>query len=111
MLNIDRNNIEITQGDSTRFTIELQGRELPDGTRALFTVKATPWEPTVPEIERMIEVMDGKVHVLLEADETRLDAGEYVWDVRVYEPAEGGGTYVLTPMEYGVFRVLAAIGG
>ena len=45
------------------------------------------------------------------ADETRLDAGEYVWDVRAYEPAEGGGTYVLTPMEYGVFRVLAAIGG
>lgn len=110
MLNIDRNTIEITQGDSVRFTIDLVGRELPKGTNAVVTVKGTYWEPTRANIEQTVEVMDGKVHVMLDPGETALEPGDYVWDVRVLEPAEDGGMYVLTPMEYGVFRVLPAIG-
>ena len=111
MVRIERQNIEATRGDSIRFTIELSGRELKEGTKALFTVKSTPWEPTRPEIEHMIDVIGGKVHVFLETEETSvISAGNYVWDLRLLEPDGDGRNYVLTPMEYGTFRILEAIG-
>lgn len=110
MISIDRNTIEATQGDSVRFTISITGRNVPEGTEAVVTVKDTYWEPAGPKIEKRLPVMSGKVHVLLDPEETRLAPGEYVWDVRLIEPAEDGGAYVLTPMEYGVFRMLPAIG-
>lgn len=111
MVRIERNNIEATRGDSIRFTIELSGREIKEGTRALFTVKSTPWEPTRPVIEYLLDVLDSKVHVLLETEDTTwLTSGDYVWDLRILEPREDGGDNVLTPMEYGTFRLLEAIG-
>lgn len=112
MVRIERHNIEATRGDSVRFTITLEGRVLKENTKALVTVKATPWEPARPVIEQMLDVIDGnKVHVFFEPEDTcALVAGDYVWDARVMEPNEDGGTYVMTPMEYGTFRILEAIG-
>ena len=43
MVRIERHNIEVTRGDSVRFTITLEGRVLKENTKALITVKATPW--------------------------------------------------------------------
>ena len=34
--------IEITRGDSLQFRVSLAGRELPEGSVGLFTVKASP---------------------------------------------------------------------
>lgn len=110
MLKIDRNSITITRGDSVRFEIALKNRDIKDGTMAVFTVKDTPWEPCRPAIEKVIEVLDGVVHVILEPWETDLQAGNYVWDVRIKEPNEDGQYEVITPIEYASFRVVEAIG-
>ncbi len=109
VLRIERHNIEMTRGDSIRFTIVLEGRELPEGTKALFTVKDTVWEPTAPVVEKELDVAGGRAEVILDPEETGLTAGDYVWDVRVLEPV-GEKTEVHTPMEYGTLRVLEAIG-
>ena len=61
MLKIDRHSIQITRGDSVRFTISLNGRELPEGTKAVFAVRETPWDPCMPVIEKEIEI--GRAHV------------------------------------------------
>lgn len=111
MLRIERCNMEMTHGDSIRLTIVLQGRELKEGTKALFTVKDTVWEPAAPKIEMLLDVLDGQnVHVLLAPEDTELEPGDYVWDVRVLEEDDEGNVDVLTPMEYGTLRVLEAIG-
>ena len=109
MLKIDRMGIQITRGDTVRFVIALEGREVADGTKAIFTVKSTPWEPCQPEIEKTISVEDGKVYVMLDRAETDFAPGHYVWDVRVLEP-ENGKKNMITPMEYAAFRVVEAIG-
>ena len=110
MLNIDGHSIEVTRGDSVRLMVHLKGREFPEGTKAVFTVKDTVWEPCRPVIEKVMEVMDGAVSVILEPGDTDIVAGHYVWDLRLKEPSENGMQEVLTPMEYAAFRVLEAIG-
>lgn len=109
MLKMDRHSIQITRGDSVRFFISLNGRDLPEDTKAVFTVKDTPWEPCAPAIEKILDVVDGQVSVILEPYETDITPGNYVWDVRIKEPNEGS-TEILTPMEYAAFVVLEAIG-
>ena len=76
VLRIERHNIEMTRGDSIRFTIVLEGRELPEGTKALFTVKDTVWEPTAPVVEKELDVVDGRAEVILDPEETGLTAGD-----------------------------------
>lgn len=111
MLKIYRNSITITRGDSVRFEIALKNRDIKDGTMAVFTVKDTPWEPCSPVIEKILDVMDGRVSVVLEPEDTEgLHPGHYVWDLRLKEPREDGGQDVLTPMEYAAFRIVEAIG-
>ena len=110
MLIIDNNGIAITRGDSMRLMVRLSNRELPAGTQALFTVKDTPWEPCAHVIEKLIDVMDGCVSVLLTPAETDITPGHYVWDLRIKEPVENGRTEVHTPMEYAAFTVLEAVG-
>lgn len=110
MLSIKRNGIEITRGDSVRFRIRFTSRELAEGTRAVFTVKATPWEPARPEIEKQVDIVDNAANILLEPWETDIMPGFYVWDIRLHEPAEDGRVDVITPMEYAAFRVMEAIG-
>ena len=111
VLRLERHNIEMTRGDSIRFVIVLEGREIKPGSRALFTVKDTVWEPAGSTIEEVLDVLEGgRVHVLLRPEETMLEPGDYVWDVRLLEPDGEGGTDVLTPMEYGTLRVLEVAG-
>lgn len=101
--------VQITRGDTTRFAIVLKGREVPEGTEALFTVKKKPWRHDEVVIQKTIPVVSGKVNVFLEPYETKIEPGSYVWDVRIKEPYDGD-TLVLTPMGYGGFDVLEAIG-
>ena len=110
MLKIHRHSIQITRGDSVRFTIALKNRELPEGTKAVFTVRDTPWDPCMPAIEKEIDVLDGNASVILETADTEIAPGNYVWDVRVKEPNENGEDVKLTPMEYAAFVVVEAIG-
>lgn len=109
MLRIEDKTIQLTRGDTVRIAIVLEGRELPDGTEAVFTVKRGPWRHRETALEKQLTVVENKAHVFLESEETMLEPGEYVWDVRVKE-RDDEGMNVLTPMEYGRFGVLEAIG-
>ena len=102
---IDGHGIQVTRGDSCRFVIDCKRRDIEEGAKAVFTVKGTPWEPCQPDIEKIIDVMNGEVHVILDPADTDITPGNYVWDVRIKEKDE-----VWTPMEYAAFRVLEAIG-
>lgn len=108
MLRIEEKTIQLTRGDTTRICIVMEGRDLPDGTEAVFTVKRTAWKKTEPVLQKQLTVLDNKAHLFLDSDETDIEPGNYVWDVRVKEP-DDEGMNIFTPMEYGRFGVLEAI--
>lgn len=110
MLKISGTGIRLTRGDSTRFTIRLTGQEVPDGTKTVFTVKKRAWRHGDAVIELEVPVVSNAVHVLLTPDDTNVDAGDYVWDLRVFVDNEDGTEDVLTPMDYALFCVTEAIG-
>lgn len=109
MVKVEGTSVQITRGDTTRFAIVLKDREVPAEAEALFTVKKKPWRHDDAIIQKTIPVVLNKVNVLLEPEETKLEPGGYVWDVRIKEPYEDG-EIILTPMAYGGFHVLEAIG-
>lgn len=101
--------IEITRGDSLFFIIHLDGRELPDGSVAYFTVKSgTNSEENV--IRKRIPVSAGTAEINLSSEDTYLPVRTYYWDVRLLIPRPEGGYEVETPMEYAAFTVIDAIG-
>lgn len=109
MLKISGNGIRLSRGDSARFTIRLTGREVPDGTKTLFTVKQRAWAHAMPVIEMEIPVIGNAVYVILPPDMTNVNSGDYLWDLRVFVDTEEG-LDVLTPMEYATFHVVEASG-
>jgi len=100
--------IEITAGDSLFFNIRLEGRELPDGAAATFTVKRNPKDDEAL-IEKEIAVNDGQVEIPLFSADTDLPARTYFWDLRVRFFSDKGEE-VETPMEYAAFTVLQPVG-
>ena len=108
MHRFDGYDIELTSGDSLFFTISLDGRNLPEGATALFTVKRNPKDPDAV-IEKEIPIQDGKVAVQLYSEETQLDARTYYWDLRVKFSGEYGEE-VETPMEYAAFTIIQPVG-
>lgn len=109
MRKFDGLNIELTRGDSLQFKVTFSGRELPEGTKALFTVKKSPRSDT-PTIEKEIEIADNVIYVGLASENTDVSPRTYYWDIRVLIP-QGDGTYeVKTPMEYAAFTIMEVIG-
>jgi hypothetical protein len=110
MHRFDGYDIELTKGDSLQFKVTITGRELPEGTAALFTVKKRPRdEDTV--IEKRMEIgSDGVVLVGLSSADTDITPRTYYWDLRVLMPLGDGPYEVRTPMEYVAFTILEVIG-
>lgn len=109
MLRIEGTSIQLTRGDTTRLKMRLVGRKLPKGCMALFAVKKGTWRHGEPVIAKVIPVTDDTVSVMLAAEETELEPGHYVWDLRIKEPYDDGMNR-FTPMAYGGLDVLEAIG-
>ena len=102
--------IELTKGDSLQFRVTVKGRELPEGTAALFTVKKKPRDEEAVIEKRLPVDADGVVLVGLSSADTDISPKTYYWDLRVLMPL-GDGTYeVRTPMEYAAFTILEVIG-
>lgn len=101
--------IELTQGDSLRFRINLSGRELPEGTVGYFTVKRSPRDSEAVILKKM-DAGDGELIIQLHPADTNLPARTYWWDVRVLIPLETGGYEVETPMEAAAFTIVEAVG-
>ena len=101
--------IELTRGDSLSFRINLAGRDLPEGSVGLFTVKAHPRDEAAL-IQKRVDAGGEQLSILLTPQETNLTPRTYFWDVRILIPLEEGGWEVETPMEYASFTILEAIG-
>lgn len=102
--------IELTRGDSLQFKITVKGRQLPEGTMALFTVKRRTRDAE-PVVEKRVKVDEnGQVVVGLSSADTDIVPRTYFWDIRILIPL-GDGTYeVRTPMEYAAFTILEVVG-
>lgn len=106
MMNVNGQEIEVTQGDTGAFSIIFIGDDAPDdGVGALVSVKKTKTSETV-EWEKNLTVSGHAVEVTLTQADTDLPFGQYWWDVRlIYE-----GDEVYTPMKPAPFRILEVIG-
>jgi len=106
---IDGYDIELTRGDSLTLRIDLKGRNLPEGTEAVFTVKKRMRDERSVLVKRC-DASEEILTVALEAGETDIAPGTYVWDVRLRIPREDGSIEVVTPMEYAALTILGAVG-
>ena len=88
----------------------IKGRELPEGTEALFTVKRSASAEEAVIEKRLAVGVDGVVLVGISSEESDLPARTYFWDLRVLIPLGDGTFEVRTPMEYAAFTILGVIG-
>ena len=102
--------IELTRGDSLALRVTIQGRTLPKGTTAVFTVKKRPRDEEALIEKRMTPDENGIVLVRLTPGDTDLTPRLYYWDMRVIMPSGDGADEVRTPMEYASFTILEVIG-
>lgn len=102
--------IEITRGDTLALLYKFDGRELPEGTDAIFTIKKRPRDEEYV-VQKRVNASDGTATILLLSDDTNYDARTYYWDIRLQIPREDGGYEVQTPMEYAAFTIIEVIGG
>lgn len=101
--------IEVSRGDTAVLRIDLSGRDLPEGTDAVFTVKQNISDEE-PVLQKRFNASDEVLSIVLTSQETNLEPGVYYWDVRLLIPLESGGYEVYTPMEYAAFVVLDVVG-
>lgn len=110
MYRFDGLDIELSRGDSIQFKVTIKGRELPEGTTALFTVKHSANAEEALIEKRLAVDEDGVVLVGLSSEDTDLSPRTYFWDMRVLLPLGDGSFEVRTPMEYAAFTILGVIG-
>lgn len=109
MVKINGYDIELTRGDTLYLRVDLGGRDLPEGTDAVFTIKKSIRSDEVL-MRKRFDASDEVLGIHLSSLETRLDPGVYVWDVRLQIPQADGTVEVYTPMEYAAFVVLESVG-
>lgn len=109
MYRINGYDVELTRGDSLTLRVLLSGRDLPEGTDAVFTLKTRPKE-TAHLLQKRFDASDEEVTITLLPEETDLPPRTYYWDLRLQIPQDAGGYEVFTPMEYAAFTILDVIG-
>jgi len=110
MVNINGLDITLTRGDSLNLRVDLEGRDLPEGSIAEMTVKRSVRSRSVL-LRKTFDASGETIGIQLAPQETSLLPGAYVWDVRLLIPLAGGGCEVYTPMEYAAFVIVPAVGG
>lgn len=110
MFNIDGYDIEVTRGDTAALLFHFNGREIPSGTDAVFTIKKRPKDEECV-VQKRVDASDGTATIYLTSDDTNHAARTYFWDIRLQLPREDGGYEIQTPMEYAAFTILDVVGG
>ncbi len=108
MIRTNGYDVELTSGDDLFLRIDLEGRDLPEGSQAVMTVKKSVRDLS-PLIEKIVDASGEILTLHLTHEETALAPGSYFWDVRLIIPA-GDGCEVYTPMEYAALVILEAVG-
>ena len=109
MVEINGFDIALTCGDSLHLRADLGGRDLPEGSKAVFTLKKTIRSRS-NVVQKVFDAADEVVGIHLTPEETALPPGNYVWDVRLLLPLGEDRLEVYTPMKYASFVVLEAVG-
>lgn len=109
MVEINGFDITLARGDSLFLRIDLAGRDLPEGTDAVFSLKKNVRSDEVL-LQKRFDASDEKVSIVLYPAETNLEPGLYYWDLRLQIPQETGGYEVVTPMDYAAFYVADVVG-
>lgn len=109
MVKINGYDIELTRGDTLALRVDLSGRDLPEGSDGVMTIKKHISSDEVI-LRKRFDAGDEKLDIVLAPAETDLEPGVYYWDLRLQIPCETGGYEVYTPMEYAVFVVLPVVG-
>lgn len=109
MVVINGYDIELSRGDTLALRIDLSGRDLPEGTDAVMTIKKRIGSDEVI-LQKRFDASDELLTIVLSAEDTNIEPGVYVWDVRLQIPSDLGGYEVYTPMEYASFVVLPVVG-
>ena len=107
MFDVNGNTITVSRQDVGAFTVTFTGNDAPqDGTEVLVTLKEQPkkYAPTI--WQKKLPVVDGKITVNINTEDSDLPPGEYFWDVRIlYENDEP-----YTPMTPASYVVLGVVG-
>lgn len=106
MLDTEKLQIEVSQGDTGVVTIHFTGDDAPaDDVTALVTLKeSVHCEKSIWEKE--IQIENRQCVIILDAEDTNIMSGTYWWDVRLLY--ENGSIY--TPMKPAKFIILNTVG-
>ena len=110
MVNINGLDITLTRGDSLNLRVDLDGRNLPEGSLAEMTVKRSVRSRSVV-LRKTFDASGETLGIQLSPQETALLPGAYVWDIRLQIPLADGGYEVYTPMEYAAVIIVPTVGG
>lgn len=110
MYRFEGKDIELTRGDSVQFKVTVTGRELPEGSTAVFSVKKRVSDADCVIEKKIALASDGVALVGLSHEDTDIAPGMYWWDMRVLLPLGDGSFEVRTPMEYASFIIMEVIG-
>ncbi len=105
-MEIRRNKMSMTRGDSESFTIRLRDKESKDyilfetGDTVYFTVKDNEEETDIV-LQRIVTVFDeGKAVIEIDPEDTKdLEFGDYVYDVQLTDK-NGKVTTIIKPNEF-----------
>lgn len=100
MLVIHKHEIHIPRGEPGSFDIQYTSEPPEDGTKILFSVKKSAEDDTAL-IEKTMEVDEGKITIELEATDTDMEPGDYVWDL-----VEESGYRPITPALFSIGKVV-----
>ena len=100
MLVIHKHEIHIPRGEPGSFDIQYTSEPPEDGTKILFSVKKSA-EDQDALIEKTMEIDEGTITIELEATDTNLEPGDYVWDL-----VEESGYRPITPALFSIGKVV-----
>lgn len=100
MLVIHKHEIHIPRGEPGSFDIQYTSEPPEDGTKILFSVKKSA-EDQDALIEKTMEIDEGMITIELEATDTNLEPGDYVWDL-----VEESGYRPITPALFSIGKVV-----
>lgn len=100
MLVIHKHEIHIPRGEPGSFDIQYTAEPPEDGTKVLFSVKKSAEDDTAL-IEKTMEIDEGMITIELDATDTNLEPGDYVWDL-----VEESGYRPITPALFSIGKVV-----
>ena len=100
MMVIHKHEIHIPRGEPGSFDIQYTSEPPEDGTKILFSVKKSA-EDQDALIEKTMEVDEGMITIELEATDTDMEPGDYIWDL-----VEESGYRPITPALFSIGKVV-----